>query len=325
MVIDPNGNTYVTGYTYGDFAASNTGGADVFIMKVGTVGNVIWKKQIGTAQDDAATALHVISGNRVLVAGYTFGGIDGNTSNGKHDMFVMEIDASGNITWSSQFGTSESDIANSVTRDSSGNIYIAGYTNGSFGGFTNNGGADVAFVKLDSAGNVIWIEQLGTAEDDQAFAIERDSMDDLYIAGTTQASLNGNTHAGGADQFLLKYDASGGAIWSLQQGSGTDDRGLALAVDHNDDVVIAGYTYGAMDGVNLGKFDIVVSKFDSNGTNIWTTQTGTEEDDFGFGITVSSDNDVYVTGYTTGDLDGNQSNGEHDALLMKWDSDGNKQ
>ena len=54
--------------------------------------------------------------------------------------------------WTKLLGTSKNDFANSVTTDSSDNIYVTGYTNGDLGGNTNSGKDDIFLVKFNSSG-----------------------------------------------------------------------------------------------------------------------------------------------------------------------------
>ena len=48
-------------------------------------------------------------------------------------------------------------------------------------------------------------------------------------------------------------------------------------------------------------------------------------DDRGNGIAIDSSNNIYITGYSKGDLDNNTNSGRSDAFLMKFDSGGSKQ
>ena len=57
----------------------------------------------------------------------------------------------------------------------------------------------------------------------------------------------------------------------------------------------------------------------------WTKQLGTTYSDYGYGVTTDSSDNIYVTGYTTGDLDGNTKSGDDDIFLVKYDSSGTKQ
>jgi len=66
-------------------------------------------------------------------------------------------------TRTKQLGTSSKDYGTSVTTDSSGNIYVTGYTEGGLDGNTNSGESDIFLVKYNSSGTKQWTEQLGTS------------------------------------------------------------------------------------------------------------------------------------------------------------------
>jgi len=84
------------------------------------------------------------------VTGNTYGGLDGNTSSGRYDMFLVKYNSSGTKQWTKQLGTSYNDYGQGVTTDSSGNIYVTGYTNGGgLDGNTNLGGRDIFLVKYN--------------------------------------------------------------------------------------------------------------------------------------------------------------------------------
>ena len=58
-----------------------------------------------------------------------------------------------------------------------------------------------------------------------------------------------------------------------------------------------------------GSWDIFLLKYNSTGALLWTNQTGTTDDDRGYGVSVSSDGYIYVTGVTAGNLNGHISAG----------------
>jgi len=78
------------------------------------------------------------SSDNIYVTGRTRGGLDGNTSSGDDDdIFLVKYNSSGTKQWTKQMGTSSFDCGNGVSTDSSGNIYVTGYTNGGLEGNTN--------------------------------------------------------------------------------------------------------------------------------------------------------------------------------------------
>ena len=114
-----------------------------------------------------------------------------------------------NITWAGtkQLGTSGEDVANGVATDSSGNVYVTGYTQGGLDG-TNAGGSDLFVVKYNSSGTKQWTKQLGTSGIDSTNGVATDSSGNVYVAGVTSGGLDG-TNAGSYDLFVVKYNSDG--------------------------------------------------------------------------------------------------------------------
>ncbi len=73
---------------------------------------------------------------------------------------------------------------------------------------------------------------------------------------------------------------------------------------------------------NSGLYDLILVKYNSSGVKQWTRQLGTSTSDYGHGVTVDSSNNIYVTGRTSGRLDGNTNSGGVDLFLMQYNSDG---
>ena len=112
------------------------------------------------------------------MTGYTAGELDGNTSSGVSDIFLVKYDSSGTKKWTKQLGTSSIDEGTSVTTDSSGNIYVTGLTYNYLDGNTGSGGAgDIFLVKYDSSGTKHWTKQLGTSNKDHGKALTTDSWE----------------------------------------------------------------------------------------------------------------------------------------------------
>ena len=79
---------------------------------------------------------------------------------------MVKYNSSGTKQWTKQLGTSSTDLANGVTTDSSGNVYVVGYTYGELDGNTNTGASDLFVVKYNSSGTKQWTKQLGSSSHD---------------------------------------------------------------------------------------------------------------------------------------------------------------
>jgi len=164
---------------------------------------------LGLLLDDEGNGVSTDSSGNIYVTGYTYGGLDGNTNSGEWDIFLVKYNSSGTKQWTKQLGTSSSDSGNGVTTDSSGNIYVTGYTRGGLDGNTNSGSYDIFLVKYNSSGTKQWTKQLGTSSGDYGNDVTTDSSDNVYVTGSTGGGLDGNTSSGNQDIFLVKYNSSG--------------------------------------------------------------------------------------------------------------------
>ena len=104
------------------------------------------------ATNDYANGVATDSSGNVYVTGGTKGGLDGNTSAGNTDLFVIKYNSSGTKQWTKQFGTSNVDEAIGVATDSLGNVFVAGYTGQGLHGNTSAGNYDLYVVKYNDNG-----------------------------------------------------------------------------------------------------------------------------------------------------------------------------
>ncbi|MCC6390308.1 MAG: hypothetical protein IT167_06880 [Bryobacterales bacterium] len=276
-----------------------------------------WTRQFGSPASDTVNAV-AADGTGVYAAGYTFGVLPGQTRvGGIIDAFLLKYDSNGNVQWTRQFGTASDEAAWAVAAGN--NVYVIGETHGAFPGQTNSGLADLFLRKYDSAGNLLWTRQYGTAGDDYAGSLILDGSS-IYIAGYTTGSLEG-PNAGNVDAVLVKFDRNGNLIWARQFGTSGTDYGYTVAVDGTG-VYVAGETFGALTGQIAGQGDAFLRKYDGNGNLLWTRQFGSASRDLVSGAATDSGG-VYVSGFTEGALPGEVSAGSTDAFVRKYDAGGN--
>jgi hypothetical protein len=101
--------------------------------------------------------------------------------------------------------------------DSTDNLYVAGYTTGSYRGFTNAGLYDIFVMKYSPAGTRFWTRQVGATGNDltQGIAVS----DAVYVAGygNSNPNLLGDPGYGGDDAFLAQLDPATGALLGIDQ------------------------------------------------------------------------------------------------------------
>jgi len=201
LTTDSSGNIYATGYTAGGLSGNaNLGNNDAWLARYDTNGNQVWVKQFGSSGNDVSYNIIGDSSGNFYVTGVTLGTLPGNTSAGGQDGWIAKYNASGTQLWLKQFGTANEDTSFGITTDSSGNIYLAGYTKGALAGNTSAGGYDATIIKYNASGTLLWTRQIGTNLDDFANAITAGTDGNLYITGYTNGNLQGQTNANVGNQ-----------------------------------------------------------------------------------------------------------------------------
>jgi Beta-propeller repeat len=321
VAVDGSGNSYVAGYTTGGLAGNTQAGTtDYFIAKYDALGTRIWIKQLGVASKTSiANGVAVDGSGNSYVAGYTTGGLAGNTQTGNEDYFIAKYDASGALTWFKQLGfASQPTLASGVAVDGSGNSYVAGYTQA--------GNTAYLIAKYDASGARIWLKQLGVYSGGVfADGVAVDGSGNSYVAGSTNGALPGNTQTGSEDYFIAKYDASGTPTWFKQLGFASQlSRATGVAVDASGNSYVVGLTTGGLAGnTQIGSPDYFIAKYDASGARTWLKQLGVSLGSVAAdGVAVDGSGNSYVAGYTTGGLAGNPQTGTYDYFIANYNSSG---
>ncbi len=311
--VDPTGNAFISGYTYGNLDGINAGYQDAFVARYDESGVMDWTRQLGTANRDISCGVSTDANGNAFISGYTYGSLDGDNF-GSADAFVTKYDASGSLLWTRQLGSTDDDISNGVSTDVDGNVFISGNTYGSLYG--DNAGNDDAFVtKYNNSGTLQWTRQIGSTEGDSSCGVSTDANGNVFISGYTYGSLDGDNF-GSADAFVTKYDASGSLLWTRQLGTTGWDNSRSVFADAEGNVFISGITNGDFGGGSAGNCDAFVGKYDGSGNLLWTRQFGTADYDIAFGVSTDGVGNVFIAGETEGNF-GDTNAGYTDAFIIK--------
>ncbi|HSA32863.1 MAG TPA: SBBP repeat-containing protein [bacterium] len=262
LAVDGDGNIFVVGET-ADALDGNTamGGWDIFLTKWNTDGTKAWTKQSGTASGNSAEGVAINSNGDIFVTGNTQGALDGNTSSGGYDIFLTKWSTDGTKSWTKQWGTSFDDYGYSLAVDSDGNIFVAGITEGALDGNISMGSCDLFLTKWDADGTKVWTRQWGTSVCDEGASVAVDGAGNIFVTGSTEGALDGNTPAGHYDLFLTKWDTGGTKAWTKQWGTPGADSGYSVAVDNTGDIFVTGFTSQSLDGNLCDNGGIFLTKF----------------------------------------------------------------
>lgn len=324
---DSSGNVYAIGSSSGDFDGNTGAGTtDMIVVKFDASGNKVWSKQFGTITDDTPGGGGTDGAGNAYVVGYTEGNMDG-VKVGSPDFYVTKFDTNGDRQWSRQMGVAGvQSNAVGVAADSSGNVYVAGVTEGNLDGVSKTGTRDAFLVKYDSSGTKQWTRLLGVdGKSTYGNAVALDSSGNAYLAGNSTGSLPGNTLEGTNGVFVARYSPSGTREWVTQRSvAGASTFGSSVSVSSAGAVYVSGRTNGDLGGNTLsGTHDAFIAQLDSSGTTQWIKLLGTSGGElFGSAVVAEPEGGALIAGTTNRGFGGITLSGTTDLFVAMFDSSG---
>lgn len=272
--IDSFGDIIVGGVTGGSIGGPNEGDYDAFLVKYSPAGAVKWRRQPSSAREDRLNSVAVDAADNVIAVGRTHGALAG-PHRGLYDAFVVKYAADGTQRWRRQFGTSDSDGAEAVATDVSGNIIVAGYI-----------GSAAVVMKYGPDGTEQWRRLIEFAN---ALGVATNAAGTVVVVGRA-ASFLAEPSDGRDDTFVAKYSADGTLQWIEQPGRSGEDAGLAVAVDDEDRIFVVGSIYGLSGGSGF------LASFSEDGTELWRRHRGSDSFDGLWGVAIDLKGNVIVGG-----------------------------
>lgn len=210
VILDNNGNVYVTGYSYG-----NETFRDFATIKYDTSGEQMWVQRYsgkGFSYDEASALAIDLKGN-VYVTGKS-----NEVSVSEFDYVTIKYNGSGAEQWVQRYnGTGNSiDAPSSIVVGKNGIVFVTGYSYG------NGTESDMLTIAYDSVGVQKWIERRdGSAHGSESgYSLVMDSSDNLFLTGSIMQT---GTYI---DVITIKYSQTTGinpasdlfsAIYNLYQ------------------------------------------------------------------------------------------------------------
>jgi uncharacterized delta-60 repeat protein len=277
LVIDGNGNVYVTGDSQAPVGGSNY---DYLTIKYSIDGEDLWRATYNGSGNsiDTAYAIAVDSQGGVLVTGGSTGEVGG------YNYATVKYSAQGSELWVAEHDRGGHDIAYAVEVDASDNVYVTGESRGS------SGTLDYLTIKYSADGAELWQTEYNGDDngDDRVAALLLDGNGRVYVSGSSFGS------GGRTDIATVAYDAAGVQQWAARYDStGGWDDGMALALDGNGNVHVAGVS----EDVD-GNFRTVTIKYDASGAELWAVEYAAADSPWNIAasITVDAGGNVHIAG-----------------------------
>jgi uncharacterized delta-60 repeat protein len=298
VAVDGGNNVTVAGYSTGSGS-----GQDYTTIKYSSAGVPLWTNRYnGPANsDDLAYAVAVDGSNDVIVTGRSYG------NQVSTDYVTIKYSGAGVPLWTNRYNGpgNANDGAAAIAVDGSNDVIVTGLSD------TGAHNVDYATVKYSSAGVPLWTNRYNGPGNynDYATALVVDRSGNVVVTGSAYAG------SGSFDFATIKYSSDGVPLWTNRyNGPANDyDYARAVAVDSNNDVIVAGYSYGS--GTSR---DYATIKYSSDGVLLWANRYNgpANDSDEARALAVDGGNNVIVTGSST------NSGTRYDYTTIKYSSDG---
>jgi hypothetical protein len=321
---DPDGNFYVAGGTNGSLAEPNEGLRDNFVTKYDSQGNELFTLQFGTSGFDTIYGIDTDNEGNFYVTGITDSELAGPKQADIIDTFVAKYDSDGNQQWIKQIGQNVIFNAFNIAVDKeTGDVYISGADVQN----SIENPDDAFIIKFDTEGEQQWFTKTGTSgfiNFDETYGLTVADDGSVYATGWTVGDLGG-PNQGLYDNWIAKYnEVTGEQEWVTQYGTDDYEWSWDVQTDSQGNVYTAGWTLGSLEGQNAGSYDAYLTKYDSEGNQIWVQQFGTPGDDEAYSLFIDDNDNVFLAGYTDDNLGGTNA-GSFDAWVARYDTNGNQE
>lgn len=291
--------------------SSNHGGQDVFILKVDTLGIILWSKMIGGTNDDYVVDFGLESNGEIKIL------CNSNSTNG--DFLVVNNEF---VTYTSDGGyrliTVSSDgstILNSAGQSKTTNmgwkpegmsfVKISNLDKIlSRSGFLNCGGGN-QYHCIAGLGNfggqlVNGSQYCGSTNFNKIIKL---ANDDILALGTTSGIKNNDPNTCSDDDIIIYRESSNGTfIWNRKIGGSGDDFSVDVK-EINNEIYILANTFsnnGDVESNAAGGGDIWLVKLNSNGIIVRDTTFGNSSKNLANTLKISSNGTLLVGGFTSG-------------------------
>ena len=286
IISDFEGSYYFCGVVFsndGDVQSGNHGNYDTWVVKIDSLGDIIWEKCYGGGgYENAPYIMQLKNGNLLISCNSTSNDGDLPAHYGIYDNWLLIISPQGEILQNKVFGNSMINNMKNIIKTKDGGYFFVSSTNlveGMVEGTYHGGLEDVWVVKLDSNMNIEWQKLYGGSETDNSdLGILELQYGYIFLAQTNSndgdvSGYHGNIGES-ADIWVVRIDIEGNIIWQrclgglFWEGSGsihkTEDEGFVIFGDtkSNNGDVSGNYSWS-------GYSDIWMVKLSANGELEW--------------------------------------------------------
>lgn len=322
---------------------------NILVAKLDFNGNVLWQFTYGGAQDERLWALIPTRDGGFLAGGYSYSGISGDKtepSRGDKDVWIIKLDAQGQLQWDKTFGGLFQDELFSLLEMPGGGYLLGCHSNSDISGDkteSSRGSHDIWLIRTSPLGAKIWDKTIGGNGYEQINDLVWAADGAVYCSGgSTSPENNGDlgpeTARGGMDFLLLKINPQDASVyWTRRYGGAGEDYAYSLCAASNGRLYLGGrsgsspapagpFNNGKSAPFYGGDSDYWLLELDSDGQKMAEWSFGGSGLDDMYAIKEKKCGGLVIGGVSDSDVSGNKTaagRGSFDYWVLSLDPDGN--
>jgi hypothetical protein len=307
IVLGNSGNVYVIGNSeasWGTPINGHSGGWEAFVACINSSGILQWTTFLGSSSDDSGWGIDLDGSGNIYATGHSGAwGSPINAHSGNEDAFVACLNSAGTLQWNTFMGSNSNDRGEGIVLSTSGNIYVTGSSNATWGTPVNayNAGTDGFVACLNSSGTLQWNTFMGSGGTDRSRGIALNNSGNIVVTGEGTGSWGSpiNAHTGNYDVFVACLNSTGSLQWNTFFGSANSETSMGIAMNSSGSIYICCYgyeTWGSPVHAYHGGSEATLICLDSLGNLQWNTFWGSSNLDYSYGIALDSSGNIYMVG-----------------------------
>lgn len=185
------------------------------------------------------------------------------------------------LDWTQRYGSVENEFTNiaGICTDNKGNTYVTGTIESSTL-------TDIITLKYEPDGQLLWAKAYAQNIEDRAIDMKMDGNGNICVTGLTE------NNTGTYDIVTVKYDSNGDSLWVRKydsQGTFVMDQPVAMFIDRNDNVIVAGYSFGGGP-----VFTHIILKYEPDGDSVWVRKVQPSGTPLPVDVTADLNGNVYL-------------------------------
>ena len=317
IIADGNGCYYFSGFvssTDSNVQSFNHGMGDNWIVKIDSLGNIIWEHCFGGSGEDYSGNLRLLSdGNLISFGASSSSDGDVGINYGYLDVWLFIFTPDGEIIQNKVLGNYVHNSIFDLIETSDGGFFFT--SQGCPGGMIPlegyHGDDDLWCVKLDRQFNIEWQRLYGGSYNDYGmYGIKELDNGYILLAGTNSndGDVTGFNGTPGQNNtyniWVVRIDSSGSLLWEQCFGSAKFDLARDLFETEDNGFIIFGTRGATLDCFSSGAYaDVWVFKTDSTGNLMWQETYGSYSNDFCWGAIRKDENSWMVLSTILGIVD----------------------